>query len=1218
MKKVLFLLSFLCLYVAASFATALSGEYRIGGAGASYATLSAACADLRANGLSGDVTFLICADINEVSNIGITNTSEYTLTIRPDAAVKRTIDFGTIADNAGPSGHVVIGYDLAGWPATETQNVVIDGAFEGDGQYLEFRGGTKGGVVVVYYGHVTESVVKNCRLISPRTSGTTYVAHFRTEQLAGGTPSTANKTDNAPEGVGFENCYMQVTGVTNAQAVYFNGTNSKTSAGKPKDCFLRGCEIVSNLRGVFFSGAINATFENNTFRFPAASHGYLAHGIMSNSQSGTIIVRGNKFIELKTTNSSAGAYGINAITAAGGSTTWIIENNYFGGLDATAAGAAGKAIQLLYVSCGNYCTCELRHNTFYMPSLSKKPSTEMTADAPITCVHIASGSPIIQNNIFVSAETTANNSLIRGNLNDNVKNNVFYHAGGNCAINAASATKKTWEEFTAGGANARSRWKQPTFVNAAEGNLAIAIADKDLKMPRLSGVLNDITGASRANLTNAGAFELTSPLAGEYNIGSSTADFSSLASAIEDKEICGISDDVTFRICDDLTETVNTSLVNTTEHSIKICPDAAVKRTITYNSPDNEGPSGHIMIGYNMTGWASTDTKNVIIDGSFENDGQYLEFRGGDVGGVVVVYYGHVTNSVVKNCRLISPRTSKTTYVVHFRSERSSDKAPIGVGFENCYMQVTGVTNAQAVYFNGSESSTAAGKPKDCYLRGCEIVSNLRGVFLNGAIDPIFESNTFRINGGTGYAAHGILGSSQSGTITIRGNKFTELATNQAATETTYGHGIRGITAEGGSTTWIIENNYFGGLNAKAAGAAGKEFGMMYVRCGNLCTCELRHNTFFLPSLTNKPATPLTSTHPITCVFVANGSPIIKNNLFVSEETTANNSLIRGALNSNVQGNVFYHAGGNAAVVAGDPTYTAFSDLPSTYQSTNKSQQVAFEAGTYIITDEYANNINLGVEHIANFNYDIEGNTRNTPTRAGCYDPAWSITLDQTANNDAVLTDFDNILVDATLKRPFIADGGWYTLVLPFDVTAGQIAEAFGAGTEVAVLQNSRWKSADEMYLNFQKQATIEAGVPCLIKPTETIASEVTFHDVTIDKELTEIETDLVNMIGFYKPTTITLDDDNYYLGNSNLLYEYNTEYASSYATPNGFRAYFHFDFTPPAGCAARVVFHEDTTTGIEESPETQAPAATKVIREGQLLIIRDGKEYNAQGQLVR
>ena len=217
-----------------------------------------------------------------------------------------------------------------------------------------------------------------------------------------------------------------------------------------------------------------------------------------------------------------------------------------------------------------------------------------------------------------------------------------------------------------------------------------------------------------------------------------------------------------------------------------------------------------------------------------------------------------------------------------------------------------------------------------------------------------------------------------------------------------------------------------------------------------------------------------------------------------------------------------------------------------------------------------------------------------------------------------MLTDFDNILVDATLKRPFIADGGWYTLVLPFDVTAGQIAEAFGAGTEVAVLQNSRWKSADEMYLNFQKQATIEAGVPCLIKPTETIASEVTFHDVTIDKELTEIETDLVNMIGFYKPTTITLDDDNYYLGNSNLLYEYNTEYASSYATPNGFRAYFHFDFTPPAGCAARVVFHEDTTTGIEESPETQAPAATKVIREGQLLIIRDGKEYNAQGQLVR
>lgn len=724
---------------------------------------------------------------------------------------------------------------------------------------------------------------------------------------------------------------------------------------------------------------------------------------------------------------------------------------------------------------------------------------------------------------------------------------------------------------------------------------------------------------------------ISRPLAGTYKIGGDDANYTSLHAATKDINKCGISADVNLLICANLTEPVNPVLTNGTEYSITIRPDADADRKISFTATaDNYGPSGAFVIGgvreiisgVDTIAWNTSLTNNIHING-YAEDGTtrrlIFDTPSGHDNTYPILIYGNVHDSYIKNCIINCTKASGTRAGIIVRTAKNTNTAPQNILIENNLINPSSIAG-QGILFNGSQATTkGVGAPKDCIIRNNRIEVQNKGIYINGANGLTIENNDIQIAGANGMNSHAIMGDQYNrGDIIIRNNKF-NLTTNNAYDND---YGVIGIASSGlaaGQTIqWTIENNYFGGLDAKNAYASSKKFKMMYVRCAN--PTIVRHNTFHIPAFTKSVGMDLVSGYCAAAVYLASSSEyIVQNNIFVCEETSSKVSLIRGALNTNIKNNIFYHAGGNGAMVAGGTIYNTYNDLPEIYRTTynNKNIHVEFSDG-YRFTDEYANNINLGVEHIANFNYDIEGNTRNTPTRAGCYDPAWSITLDQTANNDAVLTDFDNILVDATLKRPFIADGGWYTLVLPFDVTAGQLAEAFGAGTEVAVLQNSRWKSADEMYLNFQKQATIEAGVPCLIKPTETIASEVTFHDVTIDNELTEIETDLVNMIGFYKPTTITLDDDNYYLGNSNLLYEYNTEYASSYATPNGFRAYFHFDFTPPAGCAARVVFHEDTTTGIEESPETQAPAATKVIREGQLLIIRDGKEYNVQGQLVR
>lgn len=484
----------------------MSGIYRVGGNNANFTYLHEATEAIRTNGLAGDVTLLICADIAETANVGITNTSNYTITIRPDAAVKRTISFGDTPDNYGPVGHVIIGYNTAAnvWESIETQHVIIDGSFEGEGQYLEIQAGSIGGCVLVYYGHVTNSIVRNCRLINTRTTGTNYVVHFRTEQLASSS-SNANKSDNAPLGVGVDNCYLEVIGSANSQCVYFNGSQSATNAGKPTDCYIRNCEIVTGLRGVFFNGANNATIEGNTFRMPNAPNGYMAHAIMGNAQTGTITIRNNRFVQLATANTIAGDWGIRGINANGGADVWIIENNTFAGLDAIA-NISDKIITLNYVRC--YDSCVVRHNTFYMPSLTYKPATALVDNQSISCIYMA-GTRLysVENNIFVSEETEAYNSLICRFMNNNIRNNVFFHRGGNAAVWADATIAMSWEEFTATGAHVGSAWVEPQFTNAAEGDLSLARGYREMKMRRLDDVLTDINGTLRNDSTYAGAYE---------------------------------------------------------------------------------------------------------------------------------------------------------------------------------------------------------------------------------------------------------------------------------------------------------------------------------------------------------------------------------------------------------------------------------------------------------------------------------------------------------------------------------------------------------------------------------------------------------------------------------------------------------------------------------------------------------------------------------------
>ncbi len=503
MKKKFFLLS---LMFAAAITASATITKTIGTGGTyDYASLHDACMDLYANPLTDDCIWEICTDLTETINTGIINNTNYSLTIRPNAAEDRLIKYTTSADNEGPSGNFVIGgipkaTQAVSIPfATEpAKNVTIDGSYNGDGiRHLTFQGTSVGGRVMVVYGNVTNTFIKNCVIRHTRTSGTTYALEIRSEK----------NTDNHPVNVLVDNCYLEVIGVANAQTVCLNGSQSSTAAGKPENTTLRNCEIVANLRGVFFNGATNANFEGCTFRLPSASAGFLAHGIMGNAQAGVINVKGCKFLELKTNNTSdtyqgqPSTYGLHGITASGGATVWNIENNIFTGLDALASGATSKHIELCAIRCGD--SCVIRHNTFVMPTLTHAPATDLVETRVVGLLWLAGDKKYpVENNIFISHETVANNSLIRGALNENCAHNVFYHDGGNAAIIAGAAI--VTDEAGLATADPTSKWKAVTF----DSNMMLdgaSITDNDLAVAQVAGITTDILGNTRNNPTYAGA-----------------------------------------------------------------------------------------------------------------------------------------------------------------------------------------------------------------------------------------------------------------------------------------------------------------------------------------------------------------------------------------------------------------------------------------------------------------------------------------------------------------------------------------------------------------------------------------------------------------------------------------------------------------------------------------------------------------------------------------
>lgn len=281
----------------------------------------------------------------------------------------------------------------------------------------------------------------------------------------------------------------------------------------------------------------------------------------------------------------------------------------------------------------------------------------------------------------------------------------------------------------------------------------------------------------------------------------------------------------------------------------------------------------------------------------------------------------------------------------------------------------------------------------------------------------------------------------------------------------------------------------------------------------------------------------------------------------------------------------------------------------------------AGHTATYTTEETYEDNVSLncmwdvrGAGYGQNFYFTyMIGSENQEPNVMAVYEAQDNTSTLAAHNNEAMAA--------VIVNRSFTADN-LYTLVLPFDIDETTLAAKLPG--RLTRLNNTYLKDNGDLRLNFVNASSLEAGVPYLYAPSADVMNPV-FTDVTISATLRPIEP-ADNYAKYYGIYT-TLDGDGLHsLTNAYVLggdrYLYSTADLPAEQTMKALRGYFVLNF-PPAGPGlaprARVVFNEEeieTPTDAEQvlNGETRS---SKVMRNGVLYILREGKAYNAQGQTV-
>lgn len=222
------------------------------------------------------------------------------------------------------------------------------------------------------------------------------------------------------------------------------------------------------------------------------------------------------------------------------------------------------------------------------------------------------------------------------------------------------------------------------------------------------------------------------------------------------------------------------------------------------------------------------------------------------------------------------------------------------------------------------------------------------------------------------------------------------------------------------------------------------------------------------------------------------------------------------------------------------------------------------------------------------------------------------LALNENADNISAISAYDGLTTNVTMTRS-LTNAQYNTFCLPFSLSASQMTTAFGEGYDLEELTDVTY-DGEVLGLVFTQREALEAGKPYLLQPANNV-SNPSFTGVEIDASTPSdgLDNTFIEFHGVYSPTELTGGNKNLlFLGAGNELF-----WPSSTGDLKGFRAYFEVKGSAQKAVRARIVKKEGSATGIDQITNDQLPITNKFLRNGQLLILRDGKTYNAQGMLV-
>ena len=226
------------------------------------------------------------------------------------------------------------------------------------------------------------------------------------------------------------------------------------------------------------------------------------------------------------------------------------------------------------------------------------------------------------------------------------------------------------------------------------------------------------------------------------------------------------------------------------------------------------------------------------------------------------------------------------------------------------------------------------------------------------------------------------------------------------------------------------------------------------------------------------------------------------------------------------------------------------------------------------------------------------------------------LTIDETATDNSVIAAALAAGVERDIQILRTLKGGVYnTICLPFVVSSEMTKEIFGADVKLFTLGQATVE--DEGYainLEFNPASDIYPGTPLLIKPAKDIVNPV-FIGVTVSTATASSTTKTnANFVGTFIKQTVPADVNNLFLGSDDKLY-----FSRSDMPIKGMRAWFSIHDTAPGLVQrARIVESGNVVTEVELLCPAGEAECKKVIEDGQIFIIRDGRYYNVMGQTIK